>query len=108
MAGGGGSLPPTNSRRLGEPAPGFVILLAVAFEDMGFATCCGVRAGLAPRVSSGPPGTGPTGPPSLVVRALDDEGKLLKELDESFRKSGDRHSPHSKTWSDRVKDLFKA
>ena len=26
---------------------------------------------------------------------------------ESFRKNGDRHSPTSKTWTDRVKDLFK-
>ena len=27
---------------------------------------------------------------------------------EGFRKAGDRHSPTAKTWSDRVKDLFKA
>jgi hypothetical protein len=25
-----------------------------------------------------------------------------------LKKSGDRHSPNAKTWSDRVKDLFKA
>jgi molecular chaperone DnaJ len=31
----------------------------------------------------------------------------LKDLDESFKKSGDRHSPTSKSWADRVKDLFK-
>jgi molecular chaperone DnaJ len=31
----------------------------------------------------------------------------MKELDEAFRKAGDRHSPTTKTWSDRVKDLFK-
>ena len=33
--------------------------------------------------------------------------KLLEELDESFRSSGDRHSPTAKSWTDRVKDLFK-
>jgi molecular chaperone DnaJ len=42
------------------------------------------------------------------IKLTEHQRKLLKELDESFRKSGDRHSPTSKTWSDRVKDLFKA
>jgi molecular chaperone DnaJ len=42
------------------------------------------------------------------VKITEHQRKLLKELDESFRKSGDRHSPNSKSWSDRVKDLFKA
>jgi molecular chaperone DnaJ len=41
------------------------------------------------------------------VKLTEHQRKMLKELDESFRKSGDRHSPNSKTWSDRVKDLFK-
>ncbi len=41
------------------------------------------------------------------IKLTEHQRKLLKELDESFRKSGDRHSPNSKTWSDRVKDLFK-
>jgi len=41
------------------------------------------------------------------VKLTEHQRKLLRELDESFRKSGDRHSPTSKTWSDRVKDLFK-
>ena len=41
------------------------------------------------------------------VKLTEHQRKLLKELDESFRKSGDRHSPNSKSWSDRVKDLFK-
>ena len=41
------------------------------------------------------------------IKLTEHQRKLLKELDESFRKSGDRHSPNSKSWSDRVKDLFK-
>ena len=41
------------------------------------------------------------------IKLTEHQRKLLKELDESFGKSGDRHSPNSKSWSDRVKDLFK-
>ena len=41
------------------------------------------------------------------VKLTEHQRKLLKELDESLRKGGDRHSPNSKTWTDRVKDLFK-
>jgi molecular chaperone DnaJ len=41
------------------------------------------------------------------IKLTEHQRKLLKELDESFRKSGDRHSPTSKSWTDRVKDLFK-
>jgi molecular chaperone DnaJ len=41
------------------------------------------------------------------VKLTEHQRKLLKELDESFRKSGDRHSPNSKSWTDRVKDIFK-
>ena len=41
------------------------------------------------------------------VKITEHQRKLLKELDESFKKSGDRHSPNTKTWTDRVKDLFK-
>jgi molecular chaperone DnaJ len=41
------------------------------------------------------------------VKLTEHQRKLLKELDESLRKGGDRHSPNSKTWADRVKDLFK-
>ncbi|CAM5796620.1 molecular chaperone DnaJ [Rhizobacter sp. Root404] len=41
------------------------------------------------------------------IKLTEHQRKLLKELDESFRKSGDRHSPNAKTWTDRVKDLFK-
>ncbi len=41
------------------------------------------------------------------IKLTEHQRKLLKELDESFHNSGDRHSPNSKSWSDRVKDLFK-
>jgi len=41
------------------------------------------------------------------VKLTEHQRKLLKELDESIRNSGDRHSPNSKSWSDRMKDLFK-
>jgi tetratricopeptide (TPR) repeat protein len=41
------------------------------------------------------------------VKLTEHQRKLLKELDESFRKGGDRHSPNAKSWTDRVKDLFK-
>ena len=41
------------------------------------------------------------------VKLTEHQRKLLKELDESFRKGGERHSPNEKSWADRVKDLFK-
>jgi len=41
------------------------------------------------------------------VKLTEHQRKLLKELDESFRKAGERHSPNAKSWTDRVKDLFK-
>jgi molecular chaperone DnaJ len=41
------------------------------------------------------------------VKLTEHQRKLLKEVDESFRKGGEKHSPNSKTWSDRVKGLFK-
>jgi molecular chaperone DnaJ len=41
------------------------------------------------------------------VKLTEHQRKLLKELDEAFKKSGDRHSPNAKSWTDRVKDLFK-
>jgi molecular chaperone DnaJ len=41
------------------------------------------------------------------VKLTEHQRKLLKELDESLRKSGDRHSPNAKSWADRVKGLFK-
>jgi molecular chaperone DnaJ len=41
------------------------------------------------------------------VKITEHQKKLLKELDESFRKGGDKHSPNAKSWTDRVKDIFK-
>ena len=41
------------------------------------------------------------------IKITEHQRKLLKELDESFRKSGDRHSPNAKSWTDRVKGIFK-
>ena len=41
------------------------------------------------------------------VKLTEHQRRLLKELDEAFRTSGDRHSPNAKSWTDRVKDLFK-
>ncbi len=41
------------------------------------------------------------------VKLTEQQRKLLMELDESFKTSGDRHSPNAKSWTDRVKDLFK-
>ena len=41
------------------------------------------------------------------VKLTEHQRKLLKELDESLRKGGERHSPGEKSWADRVKDLFK-
>ena len=41
------------------------------------------------------------------VKLTEHQRKLLRELDESFRDAGDRHSPNAKSWTDRVKDLFK-
>ena len=52
-----------------------------------------------------PDGTGKMGADSERTRRS--ARKLLKELDESFRKGGDKHSPNAKSWTDRVRDLFK-
>ena len=41
------------------------------------------------------------------VKLTEHQRKLLKELDESFKKGGERHSPNSKSWADKVKDIFK-
>ncbi|MEO7245866.1 MAG: molecular chaperone DnaJ, partial [Rubrivivax sp.] len=41
------------------------------------------------------------------VKLTDEQRTLLRELDESFRSAGGRHSPNAKSWTDRVKDLFK-
>ncbi len=41
------------------------------------------------------------------VKLSEHQRKLLKELDKSFRDGGERHSPNAKSWTDKVKDLFK-
>jgi len=41
------------------------------------------------------------------VKLTEHQRKLLKELDDSLKKGGDKHSPNAKSWTDRVKDLFK-
>ena len=41
------------------------------------------------------------------VRLTEHQRKLLNELEDSFRRSGDRHSPNAKSWTDKVRDLFK-
>jgi molecular chaperone DnaJ len=41
------------------------------------------------------------------VKLTEHQKKLLRELDESLRKGGAKHSPDEKSWTDRVKDLFK-
>ena len=41
------------------------------------------------------------------VKLTEHQRKLMKELDESFRNGGDKHSPNAKSWVDRVKDMFK-
>ena len=41
------------------------------------------------------------------VKLTEHQRKLMKELDKSFRDGGERHSPNAKSWTDKVKDLFK-
>ncbi|MDI4632293.1 molecular chaperone DnaJ [Pelomonas sp. V22] len=41
------------------------------------------------------------------VKLTEYQRKLLKDLDKSFKEGGERHSPNAKSWTDRVKDLFK-
>jgi molecular chaperone DnaJ len=43
----------------------------------------------------------------VPIKLTEHQRKLLKELDESLKKGGDKHSPTAKSWTDRVKDLFK-
>jgi molecular chaperone DnaJ len=41
------------------------------------------------------------------VKMTEHQRKLMRELEESFKGAGDRHSPNAKSWTDRVKDIFK-
>ncbi|TAL21733.1 MAG: molecular chaperone DnaJ [Aquabacterium sp.] len=43
----------------------------------------------------------------IPVKLSEHQRKLLKDLEESLKKGGDKHSPNAKSWTDRVKDLFK-
>jgi molecular chaperone DnaJ len=40
------------------------------------------------------------------VKLTEHQRKLLKELDESFKKGGSKHSPSGDTWTDRLKNFF--
>ncbi|MBS0430234.1 MAG: molecular chaperone DnaJ [Proteobacteria bacterium] len=40
------------------------------------------------------------------VKLTEHQRKLLKELDESLRKGGDKHSPSDKGWFDKAKEFF--
>ncbi len=41
------------------------------------------------------------------IKLTEHQRKLLRELEESFRTGNGSHSPSNKSWSDRVKDIFK-
>ena len=40
------------------------------------------------------------------VKLTEHQRKLLKELDESLKKGGSKHSPSGETWTDRLKSFF--
>ncbi|TSE19896.1 Chaperone protein DnaJ [Tepidimonas alkaliphilus] len=40
------------------------------------------------------------------VKLTEHQRRLLRELDESFRKGGTRHSPHEKSWFEKARDFF--
>lgn len=40
------------------------------------------------------------------VKLTEHQRKLLKELDESFKKGGHKHSPNDKGWFEKAKDFF--
>jgi molecular chaperone DnaJ len=42
------------------------------------------------------------------VKLTEHQRKLLRELDESLKKGGSRHSPGEESWSDRLKNFFSA
>ena len=41
------------------------------------------------------------------VKLNEEQKRLLRELDESLKKGGDRHSPQAKSWFDKAKEFFK-
>ena len=40
------------------------------------------------------------------VKLTEHQRKLLKELDESFKKGGNKHSPTGDSWTDKLKGFF--
>jgi molecular chaperone DnaJ len=40
------------------------------------------------------------------VRLTDKQKQLLREFEASLGEGGDKHSPQSKSWTDRVKEFF--
>jgi molecular chaperone DnaJ len=40
------------------------------------------------------------------VKLTEHQRKLLRELEESLKKGGGKHSPHSESWTDRIKSFF--
>ena len=40
------------------------------------------------------------------VRLSDDQKNILRQFEASLNDGGDRHSPQSKSWTDRVKEFF--
>ena len=40
------------------------------------------------------------------VKLTEHQRKVLKELDESFKKGGNKHSPTDKGWFDKAKEFF--
>lgn len=40
------------------------------------------------------------------VKLTEHQRRLLRELDESFRKGGTKHSPHEKSWFEKARDFF--
>jgi molecular chaperone DnaJ len=40
------------------------------------------------------------------VKLTEHQRKLLRELDESLKKGGNKHSPTGDNWADRLKNFF--
>ena len=40
------------------------------------------------------------------VKLTEHQRKLMKELGESFKKGGAKHSPNEESWTDKLKNLF--
>jgi molecular chaperone DnaJ len=40
------------------------------------------------------------------VKLTDEQKAILRQFETSLTEGGERHSPQSKSWTDRVKDFF--